>query len=55
MTDPEFINPTMVAAELNLPVKRDWGGQTLSWDQVLKAAVQKYWQLRAFGQIKQVS
>lgn len=55
MNEPEFVNPTMVAAELDLPIKRDWGSQTLSWDQVLKAAVQKYWQRRALGQIKKAS
>jgi hypothetical protein len=55
MDQPEFINPTMVAAELNLPIKRDWGGQTLSWDEIINAAVQKYWQRRAMRQIKAVS
>lgn len=49
------INPTTVAADLDLPIKRDWGAQTLSWEQVVDAAAQKYWERRALRQIKEAS
>lgn len=52
MTDTDIFNPTIVARELDLSVHRDWGGQTLSWDKVVDAAVQKYWERRALRQIK---
>lgn len=48
-------NPTLIAAELNLPVKRGYAGQPLNEDQVVDAAVNMYWKRRAYRQIKRAS
>lgn len=44
------LNPTQVAAELGLPIKRSYAAQTLNEDQVLDAAINMYWKRRAFAQ-----
>ena len=44
------LNPTEIAAQLNLPIKRSYAAQTLNADQVLDAAISMYWKRRAFAQ-----
>ena len=42
------INPTTIASELNLPIKRGATARTFNEDEVVDAAVQQYWALRAY-------